>query len=173
MENCGTKKVDCSLNMEQLFRGFIDILPFSVVLCNKDGEVLFFNHNFLHTLPFSYRSMLQEPSQEVFVLKDIVCSDLASQIISIKEIEHGEMLNKCNISGVDYLPSIYFLQDREYYVMIMRNICDKNILSEEFIERLEAIISDNYTMIQSISVIMGETSVKRVKLLNSMIRSLR
>lgn len=157
----------------QILKSLIEILPNAIVVCNKQGEILFYNNNFIYTLPFAAVSKHEEQGLVGEKLVSVVCECLAEGIRDISNIDSGEMLENCTIREVKYNSSLYFLNNREQFVLIMRDCCNDKLIKEEVIERLEVVISENYSMVKEISQILGESSAKRIKILNSFIKSLR
>lgn len=157
----------------QILKSLIDILPNAIVICNNQGEIVFYNKNFVYTLPFAAVSKHEEQGLAGEKLLSVVCEALAVELRNYSDLESGEMLENCVIREIKYSTSIYFLNDREHFVLIMRDCCNVELIKEEFKERLEVVITENYLMVKEISQILGESSAKRIKILNSFIKALR
>lgn len=151
----------------------LDVLPYSIVICDKNGAILFYNKRFIYTLPFEWETAHEEQGLMGKQLNNIVVNDLSSQLKQINDLESGEMLNNCTIKGLEYNSSVYFLNDKDQFVLVMRDCCNEESIKEELKEQLESIICENQNMVKSIGTILGESSAKRIKLLNSFIKALR
>ncbi len=135
---------------------------------------MYYNENFTRTLPFQSSSLLEETEDcSQLKIQNLLWDELSKELSDIENMTSGEMLSRCTIREIEYLPSVYFLNDGEQFVIMLRNCCDKDLIKEELVERFEAVIYENHSMVQQISHILGETSVKRIKMLNSFIKALR
>ncbi len=162
-----------NIDVANVLNAVLGILPFGVVVCDRDSNILFYNENFTYTLSFKSASELSVSTNKTHNLLDIVDATIAEQLSNVFERVSGEMLDRFTINRLEYTPSIYLINDNMQYVLIMRNCVDGSLMKEELAERLEVVINENHDMVRKIGQFLGESSVKRVKVLNSFIKTLR
>ena len=156
-----------------ILESLIEILPYSVVVCNVTGEILFYNNKFITTVPYEFVSKHNEQGLCGDMVCDVVNQSLSCQLQNINELTNNQMLDNCVIQEIEYNSSIFFINDNKQFVLIMRDCSNIELIKEELKERLEVVIGENHDMVRQIGQLMGESTVKRVKVLNSFIKALR
>lgn len=156
-----------------ILESLIEVLPYSVVVCNISGEILFYNNKFISTVPYEFVSKHDEVGLFGDMVCDVVNKSLACQLQEVGKYSNGQMLDNCVIQEIEYNLSIFFMNDSNQYVLIMRDCSNIELIKEELKERLEVVIGENHDMVRQVGQLMGESTVRRVKVLNSFINALR
>ena len=162
-----------NIDVLAILKGLLDILPFGIVICDEKSDILFYNNNFTYALSFKSTSELCISTNKTHNLLNIIDAGVAAQLENVFERVPGEMLDCFTINRLEYIPSVYPINGNKHFVLILRNSNDEVFLKEELVERLESVIKENLDMVSQIGKILGESSVKRVKALNSFIKVLR
>lgn len=149
-------------------------LPSAVVIVDHDMKVLQSNRNFLKTVGFA-------AAQEDTILEGLRGADIKKLLpLHIHKLFYYVMEYNENIMNRDiyindrfFNVSIFTIKKAEVVGCILRDMYLPEVQKEQVISRINEVIGINFSMVQDIGALLGDSASETEQMLNSIVESYR
>lgn len=156
-----------------LFKITVSKLSEAVVVVDSSRKIAFTNSHFTSLLSDKFTEMMRRGAViEGMEMREFLNNEIYRMLISVQNSGKDLHWIETKICDHPVLLSIYSVKRGDSTLLVIRDMRKSDVVNDQIVEQLNAVISQNMAMVQKIGFLLGEEISQTTQILNKTVKSI-